>query len=417
MSKIIDRAGKGAALTGNDYDSNISTAVGKNQPIIVTTHTITVSDQSEIIEYLNASPIAVTLPDIATVSGSNIHTDDFTVTLKNIGVGIVTITRGGTDTFDDGTTSKTLEQYGYITLQTDSTLAKWNILNQDSMDKLPLDGSKVMTGNLFIGDGANTASAIVRSDGTNNALYWMQDQSGVNRGACYYNLSDQSVRLRLYASDGTTIQSQITIDADGGVHSLGHFTVPGGFVPTTNNQLTPMDFVLSGSSTLTNKTLTSPVINGRVTGTAFGRGALVYTSSNLTISDSTQTDLAFNSETYDDDAIHDNSTNNARLTVPSGVTRVRLTGNVRWSGSGTNSLSNVTAGFYKNGSNADKGLSSENDIWDSTGTPSNAPSQSLSSSVLQVTSGDYFTLRVSQDTGSNQTVTSTLTWFSMEIIR
>ncbi len=49
MSKIIDRAGKGAALTGAEYDSNISTAVGKNQPITATTNTITISDQSEVI--------------------------------------------------------------------------------------------------------------------------------------------------------------------------------------------------------------------------------------------------------------------------------------------------------------------------------------------------------------------------------
>lgn len=129
MTKIIDRAGKGAAINATENDANLSSLSGINAPITATTHTVDVDDQNDTIEYSNALPIAVTLPAISSVTGANIHTDDFKVTLKNIGVGLVTVTRGGTDTFDDGDTSKTLSQFESITIQSDNALTAWNIVN------------------------------------------------------------------------------------------------------------------------------------------------------------------------------------------------------------------------------------------------------------------------------------------------
>lgn len=169
MAKIIDSAGKGSAITAAEHDSNLSTFAGKNQSITATSHTIDVDDQGETIEYSNASPIAVTLPAISTVSGSNIHTDDFTVTLKNIGAGLVTVTRGGTDTFEDGSTSYTIAQYGSVTIQTDSTLGKWNIISRgfgttynDSLTfagTLTVSGTANISGTFQIGGVAVTSSA------------------------------------------------------------------------------------------------------------------------------------------------------------------------------------------------------------------------------------------------------------------
>lgn len=47
-------------------------------------------------------------------------------------------------------------------------------------------------------------------------------------------------------------------------------------------------------------------------------GVSVYNSTNQTISNTTETAINFNTERFDTDAFHDNSTNNTRLTVPSG---------------------------------------------------------------------------------------------------
>lgn len=47
-------------------------------------------------------------------------------------------------------------------------------------------------------------------------------------------------------------------------------------------------------------------------------GAYVTNSTNPSIANNTLTTLAFNTESYDTNAYHDNSTNNSRLTIPSG---------------------------------------------------------------------------------------------------
>lgn len=133
MSKIIDRNGKGAALSHAEMDANIDSACFINEAQTGTTHTIDVNDQNKVIEYSNASAIAVTLPAITAVSGSNIDASDFKVTLKNVGAGVVTVTRGSTNTFDDGSTSIVIAQYSSITIQTDSGLTKWNVIS-DSRD-------------------------------------------------------------------------------------------------------------------------------------------------------------------------------------------------------------------------------------------------------------------------------------------
>lgn len=53
-------------------------------------------------------------------------------------------------------------------------------------------------------------------------------------------------------------------------------------------------------------------------------GALVYITTTLTTQNfSSLANLPFNGEDYDDAALHDNVTNNARLVVPAGFTRAR----------------------------------------------------------------------------------------------
>lgn len=59
------------------------------------------------------------------------------------------------------------------------------------------------------------------------------------------------------------------------------------------------------------------------------RGALVGMSADLTaINASTEYFVPFDAESYDTDGIHDNVTNNSRLTVPSGWSWVRVGGKV-----------------------------------------------------------------------------------------
>ncbi len=170
MSKIIDSTGKGAAIAESENDSNLSTFAGKNQSITATTHTIDVNDQGEVIEYINAAAVAVTLPEISTVTGANIHTDDFTVTLKNIGVTTVTITCGGSDTFDDGDTVKRLYSNDTITIQTDNALTGWNVLS-DYISS---------TGRSVVGD--NTSTTLAITTGLGGKRYKIEGELDANAG-------------------------------------------------------------------------------------------------------------------------------------------------------------------------------------------------------------------------------------------
>ncbi len=77
----------------------------------------------------------------------------------------------------------------------------------------------------------------------------------------------------------------------------------------SNNQVLTAD-----SSTATGLKWATPA-----SGTTFS-GAFVTSSTNPSIANNTLTTVAFNSETYDTDAYHDNSTNNSRITIPVGKT-------------------------------------------------------------------------------------------------
>jgi len=145
------------------------------------------------------------------------------------------------------------------------------------------------------------------------------------------------------------------------------------------------------------------------------RGALVYRTAVLSIPTGMSNGIVvpWTSENYDTDSIHDNSTNPSRLTVPSGVTRVRLRASGAWA---QDEVGDRRIRTFKNGAvfigqgnslvhPADDGT--ENTI------------QSCESAVVTVVGGDYFELQASQDSaGALDLVHDSghSTWFAMEII-
>lgn len=78
-------------------------------------------------------------------------------------------------------------------------------------------------------------------------------------------------------------------------------------------------------------------------------GARVYNSADLTISNTTGTAVAFNSENFDSDGFHSTSTNTSRLTVPTGKGGYyQISGLIRWKNiSAANTVRQLR--FYKNG--------------------------------------------------------------------
>lgn len=167
----------------------------------------------------------------------------------------------------------------------------------------------------------------------------------------------------------------------------------------------------------TNITITINDVGDTITLAAAGgggsyRGALVTKAANQTTANYTvnPTYVAWDTESYDTDSIHDNVTNNSRLTVPSGVTKVRVSGQI--------SLDLVTNSVYiftvidKNGiTTAYTGQPAH-----SSAIPAAFPIVSVTSPALTVTSGDYFQLRCLIQTDTSVTVTKDSSWFAMEIL-
>lgn len=140
------------------------------------------------------------------------------------------------------------------------------------------------------------------------------------------------------------------------------------------------------------------------------RGCLVSITTTFDTVSSSLNYIPFDTEDYDTDLIHDNVTNNTRLTVPAGVSKVRLTAGIRWDASTTGQR---FAKIQKNGASyyghptMDIPAAAVGDTY-----------INLTSSVVDVIAGDYFEVLVQQTSGANLTIDSANlgTWFAMEII-
>lgn len=131
--------------------------------------------------------------------------------------------------------------------------------------------------------------------------------------------------------------------------------------------------------------------------------ALVYKSGTQAISAATTTALAFGAEVYDTDSIHDNSTNNSRLTVPSGCTYARLSFGLK----NPSTAGQLVAAVTKNGVANIPGL--PNYECDTAGTDN----LSGFGAWVPVTPGDYFEMTVFS-TNAVTLGTDNELWFSME---
>jgi hypothetical protein len=125
-------------------------------------------------------------------------------------------------------------------------------------------------------------------------------------------------------------------------------------------------------------------------GSTFAGAAI--TGANATITNNTLTTLAFNAETYDTNAFHDNSTNNSRITIPSGKAGYYLvTATGQWD---VNAVGRRELYIAKNGT-----LTASCEVTASaTAYPTPSFSYPLSLSV-----GDYLEVKLYQGSGGNLT--------------
>ncbi len=140
-------------------------------------------------------------------------------------------------------------------------------------------------------------------------------------------------------------------------------------------------------------------------GGAAHRGAVTKLTSSqaITLAGAVQP-VAFDAVSYDTDTFWSGASA-TRLTVPAGVTKVQLSGSVRWD-SGTEVR---TAQITMNGDDA-----SPNPGEPMTREDIGRGEMALSTSVLEVIAGDYFELEVASSADTNLIAANT--WLSIEVI-
>ena len=140
------------------------------------------------------------------------------------------------------------------------------------------------------------------------------------------------------------------------------------------------------------------------------RGALVTLAVNETGADyTTPAAVPFDAEGYDTDTIHSNSVNNSRLTVPAGVSKVRLSGNVALTLTTSADFGNL---IIRKGASVDY-IGAASIAVELTSTFGQI---NIASPILAVTPGDYFELYLTMETDNSITVFDDRSWFAMEII-
>jgi hypothetical protein len=265
MAAIITRTGKGAAITQSENDSNLDSLCGINEPQTGITYTVDAADQNSTIEFSNASSVTTTLTLISTIIAAN-DTSDFQVTLKNIGAGIVTVTPT-TDTFDDGTVTKTLAQYEWMTIQTDSTQALWNIIASSDASKvdgldasqfLRSDASDTATGDLIF-NGANTYNGINVYTASNDFAGGISiDSVAITSTAAELNILDgvTANAAELNYNDITTLgtveaSKTVTADASKNIIDVNDLTVDGAISTDTIAATTSITTAATSTDTIT----------------------------------------------------------------------------------------------------------------------------------------------------------------------
>ena len=133
-------------------------------------------------------------------------------------------------------------------------------------------------------------------------------------------------------------------------------------------------------------------------------GALVTKSSSQAIAAGVTTALTWDQEVYDTNDFHDNVTNNTRMTIPAGVTKVICRSNI----TGSNQTGQLVLSLRKNGSDVEGGFLCDTDT-------SGIDGLNGVSSVIDVSAGDYFEV-FAFSSSARDISNNVFTWFSIEAV-
>ncbi len=161
MPTLRTRSAKGSELTFQELDDNFKRSVVAK----TANYTTTLADNRNII--VCSGTITITLLDSS--AASNSETGDYSVTIKNIGSGTVTIAISGTDTIEGSASSLTLDAKDSVVLSLNSAGNGYDIISlfdnnvQIQKTEVDLDGKRL----IIDGDGDSILQA-----GSDDILTW-----------------------------------------------------------------------------------------------------------------------------------------------------------------------------------------------------------------------------------------------------
>ena len=126
-------------------------------------------------------------------------------------------------------------------------------------------------------------------------------------------------------------------------------------------------------------------------------GCRLSIANTFAVSNTTLTTIGWTAETFDTDTYHDNSTNNSRITIPTGKSGYYLvTSHIFWA---WNTTGYRELHLTKNGTDI------WSSVWGTTGASYVASgANSAIQLVVNLTAADYIELKVKQDTGGNLSI-------------
>ena len=247
--------------------------------------------------------------------------------------------------------------------------------------------------------GGTTGQVLSKTSGTDMAFTWVTptDQTPLTTKGDLFAFSTVDARLavganetRLVADSTQTVGLKYVADTTNyAINAKADL-----LVGTAADTLAALTVGTNGQVLTADSTVSPTGLKWASPSAAAISGCRVTIPSTYAISNSTLTTLTWGAETYDTDSYHDNSTNNSRITIPTGKSGYYLITQClfwAWSNSGYRQH-NLT----KNGTNV---WSAE---WGTTGT-SNISSGANSSAqmVLNLAAGDYLEIKCKQDSGGN----------------
>jgi len=125
---LVSRSGKGAALTSADHDQNLNALASTTETQTGATYEVVFTDHNKLIELNNAS-MTCTLDAVADIAAAiDSGVSDFRINLFNLNSAAATVSPTGSDTINGVNASITLLQYESVILQTNTAGDGWDIV-------------------------------------------------------------------------------------------------------------------------------------------------------------------------------------------------------------------------------------------------------------------------------------------------